>query len=130
MGLRPEATAVEFASLAPGQSTEVVEFEDSEDPDSYFREHAPWKASPRPVMRRPDARTSSAGPEVRVASARRGVVDASAAPNPFPDDPEELKLWLGRRSEQAAETHRAHIDRLRTMEQRSATAANGICTGC
>lgn len=132
MGLRPDAIFAGAPSSSPppaaAQAVAEVGFEDSDDSD--LREFAPWRASQRPVTARAAARTAPAEPEMRVASARRGVVDAAAAPEVFPEDPEELKLWLGRRSERAAENHRANIDRLRKLEQRSATSVNGICSGC
>ncbi len=130
MSVQPEVASTEDMSLAAAQVAPEVGFEDQDEPDSYFKEYAPWKASARRAASPSETKRSSRRPEVRVASAPRGVVDAATAPELFPEDPEELKRWLARRSEQAAEAHRAHIDRLRRMEQRSASAVNGICSGC
>ncbi len=126
MSLQPEVTSAEDMSLAATQVEQEVGFEDQDEPDSYFKEYAPWKASARRAASPSETKRTSRPSEVRVASAPRGVVDAATAPELFPEDPEELKRWLARRSEQAAEAHRAHIDRLRRMEQRSASAVNGI----
>ena len=132
MGLRPDTIFAGAPSSSPppaaARAVAEVGFEDSDDSD--LKEFAPWRASPRPVAARAGARTAPAEPEMKVASARRGVVDAAAAPEVFPEDPEELKLWLGRRSERAAETHRANVDRLQKLEQQSAASVNGICSGC
>ncbi len=130
MSLQPEVTSAEDVSLAATQVAQEVGFEDQDEPDSYFKEYAPWKASARRVVSASETKRSSRPSEIRVASAPRGVVDAATAPELFPEDPEELKRWLAHRSEQAAEAHRVHVDRLRTMEQRSASAVKGICTGC
>jgi hypothetical protein len=130
VSLQTDVTSAEDMSLAATQVAQEVDFDDQDDPDSYFREFAPWKAAARRVVAPAETKRSSQPSEVRVASAPRGIVDAGTAPELFPEDPEELKRWLELRSERAADAHRTHLDRLRTMEQRSASAVNGICSGC
>src|SRR4028119_1608533 len=75
MGLRPDAIFAGAPSSSPppaaARAVAEVVFEDSYNSD--LKEFAPWRAAP-------------AEPEMKVASARRGVVDA-AAPEVFPEDP-------------------------------------------
>ena len=139
LGLGPDPASPGTSSLAAspavarrpvtGPVVAEVGFDDPEDDESALREFAPWRSSRPQVAARPDA-AATGTPEIRVASARRGIVDAAAAPDTFPEDPEELKLWLGRRSERAAEAHREHVARLQRMELQSAAAVRDICRGC
>ncbi|HEX2552167.1 MAG TPA: hypothetical protein VHL98_00600 [Microvirga sp.] len=129
MGLGLGTTSAGEPDPAIVQSADESGFAGPED-DSDLREYAPWRGPAQQAAGRADATTAPRTPDVRVASARRGVVDASAAPEPFPQDPKELERWLELRRRNAAEIHRTHMDRIRTMEQRSQAAVTGICSGC
>ena len=128
MQIQPDLTSAQYTTLAATQDD--VDAEASNQQDSYFEEYAPWRTSARRLFRAPDLKQQPGSQPVKVASVSRGRLDTPPVPELFPEDPEELKQWLAHRSEQAKDLHRAHMDRLREMDQQSVMAVRSICTGC